>query len=436
MENANKNNRIILLLGIVVVLSFLVANMLNLLEMIPFTTSILLTFFIITILLLYSSDALKYKNDVVLFWGAFVVKLLYLTISIAGQDIMNPNLDADALGFWTVANQYYNGDFSIQYTIMPFIINAEFHVFGRNYACCLLTNIMFTSIMLIYVFRIMNMLSIQGNSRLIIGAIASYMPYIIIISNSLLREPMYIMFAAISFYFFIRHIYDNKTAYLYFAIILLLPIMLGHIGYFPIALCYFVCSMKHNKIRTLKQLAIFILQLISLFALVFISMNFESVHYFVNDSSSTVDSLFQKLSGNYVDNSTLNAGSMYLMNLHANSWQQVFLFAPIRMFYYFFSPLISNWRGLADIMAFMSDSCVHFILIAQTIMQLWKARNYRDEKCKIIIICGLMCILSTGLVFAMGTATAGTAIRHRDALIAIELIMYSFAFYLRKRGKE
>ena len=57
------------------------------------------------------------------------------------------------------------------------------------------------------------------------------------------------------------------------------------------------------------------------------------------------------------------------------------------------------------------------------------AKNMNEYQ---IVKWGLLCYLSAAMVFAMGTRTAGTAIRHRDAVVAIELFVYINARYLEK----
>lgn len=90
------------------------------------------------------------------------------------------------------------------------------------------------------------------------------------------------------------------------------------------------------------------------------------------------------------------------------------------MFYFLFSPLPTNWRGFGDIIAFIIDSSFYIFLC-------WNiAKNYRFSNkfgnIKLFLLIGLSISV---FVFAFGTYTAGTALRHRAKLLPMLTVLYA-----------
>ena len=124
-----------------------------------------------------------------------------------------------------------------------------------------------------------------------------------------------------------------------------------------------------------------------------------------------------------------NAGSAYLVGLNADTWYMMLLYSPIKLLYYLFSPLPMNWRGLSDVLAFLLDSSIHllyfyFILLYMRKNRIKKERGITNR----ILISIFWCVILSGFVFAISTYTAGTAIRHRDALLGLELVSIGLIF--------
>ena len=427
------------LIGVIV---FFILSFIGLTSYSPEVTAVGWFFFLTIVLFSCSAAVIQGTNERIVFWMSYIVKLAYMAFSLRGQDYTNPVLGTDAFGFWRVASQYYEGIFYTKYTAFPYVINAEFHIFGKNIACCLLTNIFFSMIMLLFVFLLLNKFKIIGNIRFFVDCIACFLPYSIIVNASLLREPIYFALISISFYEFVLYLETKNTRYLYFAVCLMLPVLILHIGYFPIPLIYFCISMKISNINTKKGLLISILQMFVLIIFIISVMNIGSTGYIIRGDTFAAEYVFNRISGEFHYKDTLDAGSAYLLNLQAHSWGDAILYTPIRAFYYLFSPLPTNWRGITDIAAFILDSCIHFYVLINALIyvrQIKRAKRDRDkvtlEETNVknyLVRMGLWQILLCAVIFGLGTATAGTAIRHRDVLLPIEALVLAVCLQNKK----
>ena len=394
------------------------------------------------ILLILSGKILKNTNERIIFWLSYFLKIIYLTFQLKGVDITNPILDTDAAGFWRVASMYYDGNFGIVYTPFPYVINFEFHIFGKNLACCLLVNCFCSMLMVLVTYEVFNRLKICGKARDIGGYVICLLPFIILTCSLFIREPYYYVFIALSELEFIIHLLSKKRFHLYLAVLLSVPILVMHIGYFPIPLLCFISSIIINKPKNYNDLIKCIFE-IAIFALcVILMMNSNSTHYIVNDNTSSAEGMLRKLSGTSYYEDTLNAGSAYLLNLQATTWSRVILYSPIRLVYFLFSPMPTNWRGLTDIITFLLDSIIHFYVLVQSLSYI-KMKNRminlgitENDLKKQIVVIGLWQVLLSSYIFAMGTATAGTAIRHRDVLIPIETIILAVSLSEKKKLRE
>ena len=199
-------------------------------------------------------------------------------------------------------------------------------------------------------------------------------------------------------------------------------------------------SMKFSKTVTKKELIVAVLQLSILLLFIITVLNVGSIGYIARGGVFSADDVFHRISGESYHRSTLDAGSAYLLNLQAHSWSEAILYTPIKTFYYLFSPLPTNWRGLVDVAAFLLDSCVHFYVIFNAFSYLKQVKrttinNSALGNSKIgtyLVRTGVWQILLCAIVFGLGTSTAGTAIRHRDVLLPIEALILSITLQRKK----
>ncbi len=121
-------------------------------------------------------------------------------------------------------------------------------------------------------------------------------------------------------------------------------------------------------------------------------------------------------------NYTTDAGSAYLNWIDVTSTAQGLLYSPVKMFYFLFSPIPLDWRGVSDAAAFFLDSSVYLWLC----FAVYRTRNNRQMRWRRILSRCLMISAAIAVfVFAYGTYNSGTAVRHRAKIFSMLLVIYA-----------
>ena len=115
-------------------------------------------------------------------------------------------------------------------------------------------------------------------------------------------------------------------------------------------------------------------------------------------------------------------GSSYLTNLKITNYFDMLLFAPIKVLYFWISPVPWEFRGVIDIISFLFDSIAYIYFISF----IYKNRKIKINKVdKVICIIIILGFLFSSTMFAFGTFNSGTALRHRNKLLILCVIVYS-----------
>jgi len=115
------------------------------------------------------------------------------------------------------------------------------------------------------------------------------------------------------------------------------------------------------------------------------------------------------------------AGSGYTAATSASGVQGIVVYTPVRMIYFLGSPMPWDWRGLIDIAAFFASGFIHLSIVFFFARYYFLAKKHSTErKFLLTMIIITFCALIT---FAWGVSNAGTAIRHRDKLVALFAVM-------------
>ena len=408
----------------------------------PMLTSILFLIGITLLLVIIIDTCETTANDRVIFWLSYLVKIGYalyrIMVNYQGS-LTSPSLTSDAARFWRQASNLYDGISTSVTTRYPYLLNLEFHIFGKNLLNVFLLNIFLTSIMLVFVLKMLNKEHVFGNQRVIALMVVGFFPYEIIVSASVLRESVYFAFIMISFYSYYLYIRTNKFMMLILSIICMLPIVVLHTGYAPILVVYLIDSLRYDKITRRQDLIKRIVLIGGIIAFV--------IFVIVTDSSSTgyisrgISGIINRVTGE-TTGYTGEAGSRYLSGMTINSIPTLILYTPVRWIYFLFSPLPTNWRGVTDIASFLLDSCIHFYALYVSFKAfsynkaLWRSEDYRRYvENKRLLLVGVGMISVVALVFCLNTSTAGTAIRHRAVMIGVEAVLIGVGIQLRKMKK-
>lgn len=353
----------------------------------------------------------KYKN--ILLLGLILRLVILFADTYHWFPVLHSGADTEMFHSIALRNQIYEEQRNItNYT--PFLTFLYSITHSSRIIAQYFNLIMGISILFL-VREILEMLDIEKKVAIISMLLLSCMPNFVIFSGILLREAWVEFFVMLSVYFFIRWFkYGN---------IYNIPLCLGsvllasymHSGTLVLIMGYILAFTSYNPQTEHVQfsrntIAFMMIAVIIVVALGSNSEMFTGKFNNVESSEDLLDTVNHKSKGK----------SAYLTWIKADSLWMGFIFSPLKMLYFLFSPLPTGWRGMGDIIAFAIDSSFYIFLC-------WNiARNYKLNNnfgnMKLFLLIGLTFSV---FVFAFGTFAAGTALRHRAKLLPMITVLYA-----------
>lgn len=342
----------------------------------------------------------------------------------------------DGIGFMERAIAYYHGDFSIQYTKYPYILNAIFQVTGINQYAAQYVNILCWSFSALVLQKSCKRLSIDGILRMVSLAIFAWLPTNIWITSILYRDAYIILLLFLSFYYLLMWMQDEKQYGIVLSVIAVLLATLLHGGSImalvPVAFTLVFYSQKEKRFSISRKSIIMAITVIVLLAVVFIVPQTRELvlRKIPNMSGGLIEGLNRYLANKY-DGST--AGSDYLTGRYLTGYFDIIIMTIQRMYYHTFSPTPDMWRGLTDIIAFfVSTAPVYLAAIV-----LWIVSIYYKKTDAYRLVLFLEIFVTIG-VYAWGNKNAGSALRHREKILSLVILLavYSLNIIIQKRKER
>lgn len=290
-------------------------------------------------------------------------------------------------------------------------------------------NVLFGMGVLICIYSCLDSIKVNRKTTIRTMWIAALFPHLIIFSGILLREAWCEFFIILSLVFFLRWF---KTGKMYFALVSTLPVLAAtwmHSGCIGVlagyAMAYALYDAKRNQFSFSGRAiggGIIVLLLIG----------------FVTAYSNLFLAKFGDFNpldeGDMIEKINYSSGqSAYLTWLNANSLVLSYLFSPLKMFYFLFSPIPLDWRGVGDVIAFGMDGVGYFYFVYAIVRFL---RSRVESSAKPLTKMLFTAVLLHTFIFALGTYNSGTAIRHRAKILPVLLIAYSISASASKSPKR
>ena len=383
---------------------------------------------IISLCLLFCCLCSMTKKDS--FWilfSAFLTRIVLAVLNIQSGNIISTLLFrvGDDIVFANAAREFYNGNLAYQVNSrrFPQFVSWCYKVFGLDEMIMILILVFLAMIGCLAFYHMLSRLTLSERERILALFIVCFAPFNIIFSVLLLREPIYFCFITLSFLFYQKFCFKYQLCDLLVAIVLTFPAILMHWGYVGVLIVYVSHFVVGYKSISGKRVQLRIIKITFLIVLLFMAativLNSGRMRYF-REAGSFTDGLiltFTKYSG-------LDGGSKYLSDMQVSSLWDIVLFTPIRIVYFYLSPLFTDWRGWKDILCFLLDSIFPLLMcLVYGYMRVMKRKVSLETRTVIWII------FLTGVLFCWATVSAGAAIRHRNCLIPLEMyaIMYLFS---------
>lgn len=297
------------------------------------------------------------------------------------------------------------------------LLGTLFFLTGPSQMLAQYVNVLFGLSTLIVLHRTMVMLEIPRGSRMPVLMVAAFFPNSMIMSSILLREILPTFFLALSLYLFSDWFLRGKLSLMLGSLVTLVVASAFHSGLIGILPAYGFALLfyKHRYKR-------FVFTPRSLLALGLILGVAVLVLGVFRDSILSNFRNIRKPSDVFPLINTREGDAAYLTRLMVNSFAQAILYTPLRLLYFFFSPLPFEWRGATDAITFLLDASFYFYVLY--VLFRWR-RRYKSYRPLMMILS--MGLLGTSIIFALGTGNAGTAFRHRQKLTPLLLLMLGIA---------
>jgi len=337
--------------------------------------------------------------------AGYLLRCTCLIIDIYGRSYITLlHSGGDSEAFAQNARELYRG-LQPEYvsTRYPYIINWIYHVVGENRLCAQYINVILWVLSAGILIRICNRYRVKESSKNIIYAIWAFLPTGIILSSVLLRESAEMFFGLWSFEQFLLWMDNGRRNYCIRAFICTVPAMMLHSASAAIWAAYIVVMMfwdtkKHRYRFRLKTCLVLVISAVWLY------MIWET---------PPGKLLFGHLGSGFSLSEITQArfipgGSDYLIHMSCQSWVQFVPYTLVRMFYFLFSPLPMEARGIKDIAMFALDGLPLAVVIGKVLTSTRRKKELRG-----FAYAALLGGFSFAGIFAWGVRNAGTALRHR-----------------------
>lgn len=358
----------------------------------------------------------KLQNVKFTLFCGYIIRVILVFWQIFGRDIfMLPYSANDANGFYKSAVQASYG-IDVWYGA-PFIT-----IIGKIFSFTGISRllgqflIMLCSIVAIHVAAaILSKTGIDKGAQNRSLFILCVLPNFAFLSCGFLRESVIIMFMAMSIYCFIRWFQEKNELYFFAAFALVFFGARFHAGVVGLAVGYIVVRVLYNSKKQEMNLSVRGIFFATIFLLIFV--------FLYNNYS---DILFGKVNGveaiSDIAQTGYSGGSDYSKYVgNSNNPINLIIYTPIRIIYFLFSPFPWQWRNLTDVIAFCFSSMFYMWSLICAVRYL----KDKESENKQLVIVLLILVICSVFVFGWGASNTGNAIRHRDKLVVLYLVLYA-----------
>lgn len=352
---------------------------------------------------------------------AFIFRVILLLIDYyKAFAIVHSGEDSERFMMVATSN-YFRGSIQLQDTNYTDFLSYLFFMIGPNRLLVQYSNVILGTAILFVLYKILQELNLSNRIIVSVITFAAFLPDSIILSGILLREAWVQFFVILSVLCYIRCVRHNSIYNFILAIICVLFASYMHSGVIVFALVYVLSYILYDRKKGVIKID-YRLFFKFVFVLLILSPFVQYLDIFTERLNFVGEVDEKELAGML---STKNeGGSAYLQWINMENLWQALLFSPLKMFYFLFSPVPLDWRRLSDVLAFVMDSTIYLYLFYKILKyNNCKVLNYNKTIWSVL----LFALLFTTFVFSFGTANSGTAMRHRNKLYPVILVIYAIS---------
>lgn len=367
------------------------------------------------------------KNLFLILFLSYLIRLFFLFFDLYGREIfILPNSGLDSEIFHEAAIQgLMSGDFGRGH-IYSYFISIMYSFFGNERIISQYFNVLLSMHAILLVYKTMDLYKINDKAKNVAITFIALFPNFAILSSILLRESIIIFLYVLSFYCFTKYLMENNVALLLGSYAAGLLVSVFHSGSIFLVVAYTVFLILYDQ-----QTGQFNLKMKS----ILLSMSFAFLFLFL--FQNYYDVFFSKFSnieevGDVIDIYVMGESGYSTGFAIGNPILNFVVNTPLRVFYFVFSPLPWDWRGVTDVLAFFLSSLFYGYTLYLGFRSLF-IRNIPNKN----IVFTVLLIIGVGLfVFAWGVSNAGTALRHRDKFVGLFTVLLALVINTREQGSE
>lgn len=413
------NNKLILNIFIIIIILLeciysKLINETNNAEILYYVMIIFNIFIVGCILLLNKNDYNRKLNKIIL--SSFAFRSIMLIIcTLIKFNVFNGN---DTELFYSSAIGAIN--YTHHYTLF---LRELIALIGHNRIVLEYFNVIMSLLSMIFFKKCLLMINENNKKRILFAlSIFAFAPTNILLSIALLRETTMILLNILSLYSFIKWYKGSNQSYFLLSLLLIFlsswfhsGMLLAVIGY---SVFYVIYSRGLKKITFHRNTFISLLLIVIIIAVLYRIFGSSVTNYF-EKIKSLDDLTVQRNVGNTDYLTFINNTKSHLM---------IFLYTPIKIVYFYISPMIWDCKTSGTLFVFCFSSVIYIYLL----MKLLKNKSIN----KSLTIGIIIVLFFLSVTYAWGTSNAGTALRHREKLLPYLILLYSISEKQKRKNKN
>ncbi|GAB6537252.1 hypothetical protein bcgnr5378_32720 [Bacillus cereus] len=309
--------------------------------------------------------------------------------------------------------------------LFTLIVGVTYFLFGKISIVPQMIVILLSIGVIYFVYRITLEISEDKRCARIAAIISLVFPTYNLYASLLLRETFVSFFTVFSLYMFILGWNRFKIIYIYISIFSLIIASSAHSGVIFIGGAYALVLAFYDRKRdkwSFTQLHKIIITgiLIALTILIF----GEQIASKLPTSGDSSAEVVNKHLENYA-----TARAAYLIDYQPAGIIDMFIQTPVRIFYFLFTPFPTMISNMSDVIAGL-DACLYLVLTFYGFKGLQFLKNKNNALFWIVLLSLLLALI----VFSWGTSNYGAAIRHRQKIACIFIILSSIGLTMKKKN--
>ena len=292
-------------------------------------------------------------------------------------------------------------------------------------------NIAFGVGILLIVRRCLLLCNVERRTKRVAMWVMALMPNFIIFSAILLREAWIEFFIALSLLFFVRWFLQKGIGLLDAALSIACVFAAAymHAGAIATAVGYMIAFIIYRPSQ--KRVRFSFVSILFIAAAAAATAIYAANLDLLGGKFADIEEFDEELIESGLSDLESRGNSAYLQWLDISSPAAGIAALPLRIFYFMFSPIPFDWRGVNDIAAFLFDSLIYLLMLIFCLR-----RKAVEPVMKHLRTFLLTALLLAATIFSVGTFTAGTAIRHRAKFLSIAVVAYAVGQTVKSRRTE